>query len=792
MRKINLIARRELFSIICSPAGLITLAIYLVLAGYLFSFELAASQEATLRYLFSTLGTMTIAAVPLITMRLLSEELRSGTFEVLTTHPVTDVEIVLGKFLAGWAAFAVLSFPTLSYLVILQVVGSPDWGPALCGFLGQQLMAAMLIALGLLVSAMTSSQVLAAMGAMIGGGLLALSGVATYNIQGWQGDALSYLAILQHFSLFRRGVVDSRAVIFFVGTTVMFLYLAVRAVESRRWKFGVLPVSIRQKWMAPRMSLALLFVSVVLLVAIFISRVTGGMWSLFHFVTGVVSAGIVVLVLLMNWKPLRYRMAMRRAGVALVVVANTVIVLMIWGLTIFVTSRHYMRLDTTSAKHYALSPQTLGLLKELAVQVDVYAAMPPATDFRQEIEDLLAEYKAVSSHISVQLINPVEKPGDMERIRERYKLTSPLSNEVLVGIGDKYRRMPVASFVKVPVLGKEVLMSRAQFVGEAEMTSCLIQLTRKTPGHVAFLSGHGEKNPADTTSGGASTLAAELRRNGWIVSSHVVTPGEHGGFSDDTPVVIVAGPQKELSNEDTQALENMLNRGGGVLFLIDPGINAGLETMLNSWNVRFSDDLVIDLQNHLASADPTSLYVTRFVQDHPIGKGMGSLAAVLPTARRISMNNAARNPNIAAMNFIFTSGNSWAVIRKPGETKLRIDRNTDKRGPLSLGIACERYQQFSEPGKSPLVGRIVVIGDSDFINNQYVDMSGNMNLALNSVDWLAGRHELISVRPKTVDARFMSLTRGQTQAIFWVSVLVVPLLSVLTGVAVIRRRKKQA
>ena len=278
-------------------------------------------------------------------------------------------------------------------------------------------------------------------------------------------------------------------------------------------------------------------------------------------------------------------------------------------------------------------------------------------------------------------------------------------------IGDRTRRIPVASLIqqKVALVKGQLARGPVQFVGEAELTSALIQLTRKTPGRVAFLSGHGERDISDVSDRGISTVVRELRRNGWAVDAHIVTPGANAEFPTDTVVAVLAGPQKALANEDLKALAELLDRGGGVLCLLDPGVSAGMEPLLSPWDVRLSDDLVVDLQDHLATADPTALYVTRFSQDSPIGKGMGSLAAVLPTARRVATNLREPNPHVFVHNFMHTSGSGWAVLAKPGEKELRIDRKRDARGPISLGVACERSQPSPEPGREPLQGRIVVI-----------------------------------------------------------------------------------
>jgi hypothetical protein len=184
--------------------------------------------------------------------------------------------------------------------------------------------------------------------------------------------------------------------------------------------------------------------------------------------------------------------------------------------------------------------------------------------------------------------------------------------------------------------------------------------------------------------------------------------------------------------------------------------------------------------------------VTQFNRDHPIGKGMGALAAVLPTCRRIAiyMGQSNQAVNVLCATIMSTSGNGWAIAYKPGEP-LKIDKTRDKRGPISLGVACERYQEVVEPGKNPLQGRMVVIGDSDFISNQYIDMAGNLNLFLNSIDWLAGRQELISVRPKVSDFRMIAITTNQAKAMFWLSVAAVPGIAILIGIlAMINRRRR--
>ena len=138
-----------------------------------------------------------------------------------------------------------------------------------------------------------------------------------------------------------------------------------------------------------------------------------------------------------------------------------------------------------------------------------------------------------------------------------------------------------------------------------------------------------------------------------------------------------------------------------------------------------------------------------------------------------------------------TSGKGWAVPYQAGQS-VQVDPKRDRRGPISLAIACERYQEVAEPGQPPRTGRLVVIGDSDWLSNQYIDLAGNLDLFLNSIDWLAGRQDLISVRPKVTDIRRLNLTRAQAKSVFWFSVVGLPGVALIAGVGAILRRRRGA
>ena len=236
MRNTLAIAGRELQAYFVSPIAYVVTAAFLLVSGYLFAAILLLSQEATLRYLFANLTTILLFVAPLLTMRLLAEEQRSGTLELLLTSPVQDWEVVLGKWLASLGLFAGILLLTAYYPLILWRYGNPDWGPVLTGYGGVLLLGGTLLALGTLTSALTSNQIVAA---VLGVGLALLA---------WLIDALSqftgspisgvftYISLSTHFYDFLRGIVDSKDVVYCVSVIVVALFLATRVLETRRWR----------------------------------------------------------------------------------------------------------------------------------------------------------------------------------------------------------------------------------------------------------------------------------------------------------------------------------------------------------------------------------------------------------------------------------------------------------------------------------------------------------------------------------------------------------------------------
>jgi ABC-2 type transport system permease protein len=247
--------KKEIRLYFSSPVAWVVMTIFLFIAGYffysIFAFYTLASMQSAMnpqmgrdlnttdsvfRPLFSNMSVILLLLMPLITMRLFAEERRSGTIELLLTYPVRDGAVLLAKYLAALALYALMLALTLLYPAIVIYFTRPEWGPLLTGYLGLLLMGATFLAVGIFASSLTENQIVASIttfGVLL---FLWVIGWSAEYVGGAWGRVLSHLSLLDHFDTFARGVLDTKDVIYYVDVTVVALFLTLRSLEARRWK----------------------------------------------------------------------------------------------------------------------------------------------------------------------------------------------------------------------------------------------------------------------------------------------------------------------------------------------------------------------------------------------------------------------------------------------------------------------------------------------------------------------------------------------------------------------------
>jgi ABC-2 type transport system permease protein len=230
--------KKEFKSFFISPIAYVFITVYLVVTNFLFFQGFFIINQADMRGYFSLLPWVFLFFVPAITMRSWAEERKVKTLELLLTWPVSDIEVVLGKFLASFLFLTTAILLSLTIPVTILLLGKPDMGPIIGGYLGAILMGGAYLAIGLWVSSHTENQIIAFILGVVATFILFMVGnpFVTMVAPSWMVPVLDYIGLGNHFESVQRGVVDSRDVIYYLSVIGFFLFLNVQSLGSRKWE----------------------------------------------------------------------------------------------------------------------------------------------------------------------------------------------------------------------------------------------------------------------------------------------------------------------------------------------------------------------------------------------------------------------------------------------------------------------------------------------------------------------------------------------------------------------------
>jgi gliding motility-associatede transport system auxiliary component len=492
--------------------------------------------------------------------------------------------------------------------------------------------------------------------------------------------------------------------------------------------------------------------------------------SLLHDVWGLAVAGggllLVLVAALIARKNIGTFFSRRSArlglGTGVAIVAVLALVIFLGALA----NRHHWRMDFSQGQSHTLAPQTIKVLKGLKDPVKAYAFFKDNQAGRRQAEDELAKYGFHNRLFSYQFINPDAEPGMAKRFKVR------------------------AYGTVVLVAGKKE--ERVQLPEEQALTNALVRLTRKGKKTVYFLSGHGEPSLDGSGKEDYSQLKKAITQNNYQVKSLLLATSSQ--VPPDASLLIIAGPRKDLLAQEKQRISAYLAGGGGLLIMLDPISHASLKGWLGKRGVLVGDDLVLDENSSLFGMSPAVPMVMQY-GFHDITKPLEGTFCFFPEARSISLQPKLPE-GATGVELIKTSANSWAETDlkalETGEASFEKEQG-DTLGPISLGVA------LTVTGKKPAAadkpapkGNLVVLGDSEFANNNNLDQAGNRDLVLNSISWLAEEEDLVSIRAKKRSSQPLLLQPAQARMVFWLPVVAWPLaLAVLGAFVVIRRRKSR-
>ena len=453
-----------------------------------------------------------------------------------------------------------------------------------------------------------------------------------------------------------------------------------------------------------------------------------------------------------------------------------VLVLAILVIANYFFQKHHLRVDFTTAKLHSLSDQSTTVLRNLKQDILVKAFFREGNYGRGTMENLLKIYAYHSGKFKYEFIDPDKNPG----LVKRYAITQ--DGTTILEAGDKESRVTTTT--------------------EEDVTNAVIKVTRETKKVIYFLEGHGEQTIEESGDDGYSTAKSELEKLSYEVKK--LSLALAANFPADCALLVVPGPQKDLLPNELETIKGYLNKGGRVLFMIDPETAPGMTGFLTAYGVKLGDDIVVDTVSRLLGGDYFMPVVSEY-EDHEITQRF-RYATFFPFARSISLVEP--KPEAATLTLLAkTSPNSWAE-RQLNEKEVKFDKDKDQQGPISLAVAgtwkvAAEAKAEEKPATEPSAeekpkaeetkpskeARFVVIGDSDFVKNRYYGLSGNGNFFLNAANWLTEESDLISIQPKTQTPRTIQLTPSQGRLLFFVSVIILPLAVLLFGLSVWLRRR---
>lgn len=497
-----------------------------------------------------------------------------------------------------------------------------------------------------------------------------------------------------------------------------------------------------------------------------------GSWTAGAKVFTIAGAALILVFAVGNWAGVRAALGSRSTAYGANLFVVFVLLIAILSIVNALAARHHRRFDLTHSRMFSLASQTVNLLEGLENDVQALAFFRDNSGDKSRVEDLLDEYAFVSGNFKVQFIDPDKSPG----IANRYGITE--YGTIVLESGDKVERI-----------------TRGGATGEDDVTNALLKVIREGKKKIYFVEGHGEADIEDEGRTGYTLAKASLENQNYAVEKLFLMREEE--IPDDCSLLVVAGPEKEPLDSELQTIERYLDRAGKALFMLDPSPSAGMVDFFEAWGVEVGEDVVVDVSpaGRLFGVDEFMPMAMSYPQ-HAITEGF-DVATLFPYARSISVGRS--SAGVSAETFVETSQQSWAETG-PVAGEIKFDPDSDRRGPISLGVAvtAEARDATADTSMSsegdqveaePPMARIVVVGDSEFANNSFLQFSGDEDFFLNIVSWLVEEEDLISIRPKDPEDRRVNLTAMQTRIVMYVSLLVLPLSVLGLGVGVWLKRR---
>ncbi|MBN1959748.1 MAG: GldG family protein [Deltaproteobacteria bacterium] len=510
---------------------------------------------------------------------------------------------------------------------------------------------------------------------------------------------------------------------------------------------------------------------------------------------GKIGLGVASLIIYLAVNPRFWRrfFGSRSTPLLLMSSAAIIVALLVVGVINYVAFKNPKQFDFTEEGLYTLSPQTTGVLERLKSTVTIYAFINSNEPNFLSTQDTLRRYQNASDKLTFEMIDPQSRPD----LIQQYQITER-GPRIVITDGSQE--------------------ARAKDTSEEELTNAIIKVAEQTAKTIYFLTGHGEPD-IDTADAqeGYKGYADALKAEGYGVEKISLLRAREAAKGDklkakdlkqaqttneenqdiltipeNVPVLVVAATRSPLLPPEIAALEAYLNQGGRMVVLLEPDTDAGLLGLLKQWHIEAHNDIVVDPNpvNRLLGfgAAAPLIQPTQSQETHIIVKDL-TAPAVFMTTRSLAVSGDGIE-GLQANALLEAGESAWGETKLVGGAAEFDDK--DFQAPLSVFITATKTISDSETAKKRSdESHLIVVGDSEWINNKYLNVQGNRDLAINMIHWLAQEQSRIAIRPKSRAASQLFLTGEQMAQIKFFSLDIFPVLVVAFGLGIVLTRRKR-
>ncbi len=425
------------------------------------------------------------------------------------------------------------------------------------------------------------------------------------------------------------------------------------------------------------------------------------------------------------------------------------------GLAGWLSTQYHYQADWTENGRNTLSEASVALLAEMPQPVTITVFVRETPMVRKHITELVARYQRYKADIELKFINPDAEP---QRVREMNITTE--GEMVIESAGQQ---------------------ARTQQISEEGLSNALQKVLRGGERRIAFLQGHGERDFLGAANYDLSAWAQQLQVKGaQLYGLNLASVAE---VPENTSLLVIAGPRADLLAGELVAIQGYLDRGGNLLWLVDPGELFGLSGVGKEIGVQFLPGTIIDpnvsqVGMQLFGTDDPRMVLVASYGAHPVVAGF-DFNTLFPVARGIEISDAGEWQPTTLLK---TLSNVWA---ERGEIAGSIGFDAaDIAGPLNIGVALSR-------DRGDLQQRVVVIGDGDFLSNGYLGVGGNLQLAMNIANWLMDDEALLSIPAKSASDITLEMDEFELAMLGGTFLVVLPLLLLGSGFFIWWRRRRR-